>query len=1004
MKKLTVLFIVCMSLSLSAQPGAFSLAAPSNGGWGSATPTFQWGAASGASFYRLFIDGVLKDDNLTSTSYQLLSSEALTEPLHTWYVIAVDAGSATTQSSQTFTVKVDATPPAAFNLTNPADGSWSNSLQPTLQWSLSSDGVSGIAKYQLWIDGTLNRDNISSSLDSTTPNSILTNGIHTWQVKAIDSVGNIKNSTQTWTIKVDNIPPIGTHNNILTFNGTTNYGRSTVYYNGWAPNTFTLECWFNTTTTQGGWLIGLGDTPDGKSGKRDRHIYMTNDGRLIFGVYNTGGGTILTSSGRYNDGIWHHVAASLSTNGMKLYIDGNLAVSNSGVTGGSQFGGYWKFGFDDVSDWPNGPTSNYFSGNMDEIRIWHIERTALQINQWKNISLAGNESGLYLYFPITALDGGNTLTNYCTNNSYGGYLYNVPSVNSYLPPIGNLCILKTPSNGIFSSNATPTFSWGSTSDTGSGFQKYQLIIDSSIVKDNLTDSSWTIATPLSSGQHYWYIKGFDLIGNSNSSLCQIFYIDNNPPNAFNLLTPLDSAVVNIPTPNLTWQATLDSAGGSGLSKYQLWINGAKNIDSIPITSKTTAPSAVLIEGGYTWFIKAIDKVGNVRTSTQTRTFFVDFNPPGAFTLLSPAKGDTVKASRPKFVWHKSIDAGSGIKRYVLNVSGQTPDTIATADTSAQFPTSLANGPYTWFVVAYDRGNNSKGSDTGNFVVNILPPTVPVLASPSNRSSNLPTLFRLKWFSSTGADSYKIQVSVDSTFNSTFAENKAGLTDTTDSISTALSQNTLYYWRVNATNSAATCAWSDIWNFMTIVPVPTKVSIVVPANAATIVVDSLNIVWSKATPSVDKYCLEIASDSLFATKITSDSTITDTSKMCKGLTNKMTYWFHVKAHNSSGWGSFSDTRKFTVNFPTAVLLPKTFSFKFSGISASNSFIRYSLPKECDVSFKLFNVQGKLIRTFINANQSAGNYQIPLNIADLSRGCYLMDFKAGSFAVKRKMLNY
>lgn len=307
-------------------------------------------------------------------------------------------------------------------------------------------------------------------------------------------------------------------------------------------------------------------------------------------------------------------------------------------------------------------------------------------------------------------------------------------------------------------------------------------------------------------------------------------------------------------------------------------------------------------------------------------------------------------------------------------------------------------------MAYDRGNNSKGSDTGNFVVNVLPPTVPILASPSNKSSNQPTLLRLKWSSSIGADSYKIQVSSDSTFNSTFAENKSGVTDTSDSISTALSQNTLYYWRVNATNSAATSIWSDIWNFMTVVPVPTKVSIVSPANAASVVVDSVNIIWSKSTPNVDNYCLELSADSLFANIISSDSTITDTSKICKGLTNKTTYWFHVTAHNSSGWGSFSDARKFTVNIPTSVVLPKTFSFKFSGLSASNSFIRYSLPKSCNVSFRLFNVQGKLIRTFINAEQSSGYYQVPLNIADLSRGCYLMDFKAGSFAVKKKMNNF
>jgi hypothetical protein len=233
------------------------------------------------------------------------------------------------------------------------------------------------------------------------------------------------------------------------------------------------------------------------------------------------------------------------------------------------------------------------------------------------------------------------------------------------------------------------------------------------------------------------------------------------------------------------------------------------------------------------------------------------------------------------------------------------------------------------VVAYDRGNNSKGSDTGNFFVNVLPPTVPILASPTNKSSNQPTLLSLKWYSSIGADTYKIQVSTDSTFSSVLAENKSSVIDTTDSVSTALSQNTLYYWRVNATNSATTCAWSEIWSFMTIVPVPSKVSIISPVNTATIAVDSVSIIWSKGIPSVDKYCFEMASDSLFATKITSDSSISDTTRMCRGLADKTTYWFHVKAHNSSGWGSYSDARKFSVNIPSSVIMPKTYSFHFKG---------------------------------------------------------------------------
>jgi hypothetical protein len=266
--------------------------------------------------------------------------------------------------------------------------------------------------------------------------------------------------------------------------------------------------------------------------------------------------------------------------------------------------------------------------------------------------------------------------------------------------------------------------------------------------------------------------------------------------------------------------------------------------------------------------------------------------------------------------------------------------------------------------------------------------------------NQPTVMGMEYYvdSDPGTGHGSAMASTDGSFSKISQSASATLNTTNLSAGT----HTIY---VRAENSFS--IWGAAQNVNITVaaqPVPSQVSIISPTNAATIVVDSLNIIWSKVTSIVDKYCLELASDSLFATKIFSDSTITDTTKICKGLTNKTTYWFHVMAHNSSGWGSFSDARKFTVNISTTAVLPKAFSFKFSGLSASNSFIRYSLPKACNVSFRLFNVQGKLIRTFINAEQSSGYYQIPLNIADLSRGCYLMDFKAGSFTVKRKMNNF
>lgn len=101
----------------------------------------------------------------------------------------------------------DTTGPVAFNLTSPADGA-PVSATPTFTWQDSSDTGCGLDKYQLWIDGVLNRDNISSSETSTTPVGPLSPGSHTWMIVAVDGASppnSTDSETRSFTV-VDQAP------------------------------------------------------------------------------------------------------------------------------------------------------------------------------------------------------------------------------------------------------------------------------------------------------------------------------------------------------------------------------------------------------------------------------------------------------------------------------------------------------------------------------------------------------------------------------------------------------------------------------------------------------------------------------------------------------------------------------------------------------------------------------------------------------------------------------
>ena len=73
---------------------------------------------------------------------------------------------------------------------------------------------------------------------------------------------------------------IGDSNAASTFNGTaTGSAASTV--SAPAPNTFTVEAWFKTTSTTGGKIIGYGDTATGPSINFDRLVYLDNAGHVL---------------------------------------------------------------------------------------------------------------------------------------------------------------------------------------------------------------------------------------------------------------------------------------------------------------------------------------------------------------------------------------------------------------------------------------------------------------------------------------------------------------------------------------------------------------------------------------------------------------------------------------------------------------------------------------------------------------------------------------------------
>ena len=176
-------------------------------------------------------------------------------------------------------------------------------------------------------------------------------------------------------------------------------------------------------------------------------------------------------------------------------------------------------------------------------------------------------------------------------------------------------------------------------------------------------------------------------------------------------------------------------------------------------------------------------------------------------------------------------------------------------------------------------------------------------------------------------------------------------------------------------------------------VPGTVQQTQPVSGDTVRTDSVQLTWNVGTPSVTRYQVQWSTDSAFATS-TLDSSVTIQSKVAKPLLDNTTYYWRVRAFNSSGWGAYSNTGMFMVVFPPVGILPREFS-----LQNLNSGLNFTLPYRTRVQARLLDSRGRTAMVMLDEVKDAGVYN--MKMPQFPTGNYLLDFKAGEFRKTVKM---
>ncbi|MCF8261569.1 MAG: T9SS type A sorting domain-containing protein [Melioribacteraceae bacterium] len=149
--------------------------------------------------------------------------------------------------------------------------------------------------------------------------------------------------------------------------------------------TGTIEFWVKPGTFSGNAaMVALRDAADTRFS-----LHMASDLNSL-GMWN--GASYTTVTVNLNSGTWYHVAYVFKNSDTDVYVDGvyqgtlNLAALNTGVTG------------KDLTLGQSGTNGEYFGGEIDELRFWDEERSASEIDTYKDQILGGMEENLIAYY------------------------------------------------------------------------------------------------------------------------------------------------------------------------------------------------------------------------------------------------------------------------------------------------------------------------------------------------------------------------------------------------------------------------------------------------------------------------------------------------------------------------------------------------------------------------------------------------------------------------------
>ncbi len=295
------------------------------------------------------------------------------------------------------------------------------------------------------------------------------------------------------------------------------------------------------------------------------------------------------------------------------------------------------------------------------------------------------------------------------------------------PPVS----LVSPSDNLFSSDSMPYFSWSDAFDAN-GIETYIIEIDdapdfSSPVDYRAPASSFSLPVQLEDGEYFWRVWAIDSADNTGQrSMPFSFNVDTMPPATPVIVSPLDGAQINDPSPRIAGRAEPNSF-------LNIFVDGVQTTTSVSKDGDWEFTPDLLDSGFHTVYAMAADLAGNVSPSSERVSFSViTVKPVGSIVINSGEK----YTNSPDVVLDISCRPAAEASCVEMRVSTDGIfDTEKFESISATRPVSLpaGDGVKQVYLQVLDSAGNLSDLTADEIVLDTEPPAAPTITAPETDS-------------------------------------------------------------------------------------------------------------------------------------------------------------------------------------------------------------------------------------------------------------------------------